>query len=78
MNILISAILFAPLLASVVITLFTLRYKKLSALLSIGSILISLFLSLYAFSHFSSLTASGSWEFSLPWIQVAGLTLEWG
>ena len=78
MSCVITGILVSPLIASLIITFFTQRFKKLSAFISIGSLLTSLGLSLYVFSHFAGLEPSRSWEISTPWLQVDGLTLEWG
>ncbi len=78
MTTIISAILFSPLAASIIITLFTRRFKNISALIAISSLLASFCLSLYVFSHFQGIGAANSWEASVPWLQLEGLKLEWG
>lgn len=74
-----SLILFLPLIASITITLFTQRYKKISALLSIGSLLASFVLSLYVLkTNLFLVRNAGFMEFSTVWLKIPGLTLEWG
>jgi NADH-quinone oxidoreductase subunit L len=79
-------ILFLPLLAAVVITLFTRKNPRLSANLSVGAVLISFLLSINLFCN--SLALMTYWEigpFSLPpedislnWLKVGHLSIHFG
>ncbi len=67
-------ILFLPLLAAGIITLFTLHNSKASATLSIGAIVIGFLLTL-------ALIKFGGWEareFSVNWLSVGGLSVDFG
>jgi len=67
-------ILFLPLLAATVITLFTLKHRNVSALLSIGAIVIG-FVSTVAF-----IAANGwvSGECAVNWLSVGNLNIDFG
>src|SRR5882762_5205664 len=67
-------ILFLPLLAAGIITLFTRRDKKLSATLSIGAILIG-FLSTVLFIAVNGWTSG---EVSLNWLSIGNLSVDFG
>ncbi|MGP8199530.1 MAG: NADH-quinone oxidoreductase subunit L [Limisphaerales bacterium] len=79
-------VLFVPLLAAVVITLFTQKNPRFSAVLSVGAVLISFLLSLNLFCNSMALTtilAIG--PFSLPpedisvsWLKVGHLSIHFG
>jgi NADH-quinone oxidoreductase subunit L len=75
---LLSTILFLPLASCILITLALHRYNKLSASLAVSSLLTSFILSLYLLKIFLFQNPEGPLEFSYPWLQVPGLTLEWG
>jgi NADH-quinone oxidoreductase subunit L len=67
-------ILFLPLLSAAVITLFTLKYRNVSALLSIGAIVIS-FVSTVTF------IAANGWvtgESAVNWLSIGGLNIDFG
>jgi NADH-quinone oxidoreductase subunit L len=67
-------ILFLPLLAAAVITLFTLKHRNVSALLSIGAIVIG-FISIVAF------IAANGWvtaESAVNWLTIGGLNIDFG
>jgi NADH-quinone oxidoreductase subunit L len=69
-------ILFLPLLSAVVITLFTQRRPRLSALISVGAIFISLLLSILLFANnFSGNTPP---DVSLTWLKVGHLGIQFG
>jgi NADH-quinone oxidoreductase subunit L len=67
-------ILFLPLLAAAVITLFTLKHRNVSALLSIGAIVIG-FVSTVAF-----IAANGwvSGELPVNWLSIGNLNIDFG
>jgi NADH-quinone oxidoreductase subunit L len=67
-------ILFLPLLAAAVITLFTLKHRNVSALLSIGAIVIG-FVSTVTF-----IAANGwaSGESAVNWLSIGGLNIDFG
>jgi len=67
-------ILFLPLLAAGIITLFTLRDKKVSATLSISTILIG-FLSTVLFIAVNGWTSG---EVSLNWLSLGNLSVDFG
>ncbi len=67
-------ILFLPLLAAAVITLFTLKHRNVSALLSIGAIVIG-FVSTVTF------IAANGWvtgEAAVNWLSIGGLNIDFG
>jgi NADH-quinone oxidoreductase subunit L len=67
-------ILFLPLLSAAVITLFTLKHRNVSALLSIGAIVIG-FVSTVAF------IAANGWvggESAVNWLSIGGLNIDFG
>ena len=67
-------LLFLPLCAAGIITLFTLRSQKLSAGLSIGAIVSGFVLAI-------ALIKSGGWEareFSLNWLSIGNLNVDFG
>jgi len=67
-------ILFLPLLAAGIITLFTLHNQRLSATLSIGAVLIGFVFTL-------ALIKFGGWEgreLSVNWISIGGLNVDFG
>ncbi|MGO8836551.1 MAG: NADH-quinone oxidoreductase subunit L [Limisphaerales bacterium] len=67
-------ILFLPLLAAVAITLFTLRYRTLSALLSIGAIVTGFVLTVV-------LIANHGWinvESTTNWLSIGNLNIDFG
>ena len=67
-------ILFLPLLAAGIITLFTLRNQKVSATLSIGAIVTGFVLTL-------ALIRFGGWEtreLSVNWLSIGGLNVDFG
>jgi NADH-quinone oxidoreductase subunit L len=68
-------ILFLPLLAAVVITLFLQRFPRASAAVSVGAILISFVLSLGVMAEFRQGRAPDA---SLTWLQVGSLNIEFG
>ncbi|HXR04643.1 MAG TPA: NADH-quinone oxidoreductase subunit L [Verrucomicrobiae bacterium] len=66
--------LFLPIFSAAVITLFTLKYRNVSALLSIGAIVIG-FVSTVAF------IAANGWitaETALNWLSIGGLNIDFG
>ncbi|HUI07231.1 MAG TPA: NADH-quinone oxidoreductase subunit L [Verrucomicrobiae bacterium] len=69
--------LFAPLVAAVLITLFTQRSKGLSALLSIGAVLLGFVLSLRLFL---ALAFHGQQHVphTIPWLTVGNMRVEFG
>jgi NADH-quinone oxidoreductase subunit L len=67
-----------PLAASVIITLFTSKLKKVSATLATVSILGSFLLSVRLFIQQIQGHIDKTVETSLTWLQVGGLHLEWG
>jgi len=69
-------ILFLPLLAAVVITLFTLRCKTFSSLISIGAIVAGFILSL-VFIHANGWHPPIS-EISREWLSIGALQIEFG
>jgi NADH-quinone oxidoreductase subunit L len=72
-------ILFAPLVAAAVITLLTQRWKMLSALLSIGSIVLGFALSLQLFFALGRLGAEAVSPSPLQWLEYApGRWIEFG
>jgi NADH-quinone oxidoreductase subunit L len=67
-------ILFLPLFSAAVITLFTLKHRNVSALISIGAIVIG-FISTVAF------IAANGWvtgEPSVNWLSISGLNIDFG
>ena len=67
-------ILFLPLLAAGIITLFTLRNRKASAALSIGAIVTGFILTL-------ALIKFGGWEareLSVNWLSIGSLNVDFG
>jgi len=67
-------ILFLPLFAAAVITLFTLKHRNVSALLSIGAVVIG-FVSTVAF------IAANGWvtaESAVNWLSIGGLNIDFG
>jgi NADH-quinone oxidoreductase subunit L len=69
-------ILFLPLLASVVITLFTQKKPGVSAMLSVGAVLISLFFSVSLF--IATMHGASPPDIDLTWLQVGRLHIEFG
>ena len=71
--------LFSPLAACVVITLFFLRSKTLSAFVAIAGILTSFVCCVLLFTQIFQAPASPvEFQQSLPWIQVDSLTIDFG
>src|SRR5580700_5808027 len=68
-------ILFLPLLAAVVITLFFQRNPRLSAAISVGAVLVSFLLSLGVLAEFLHGRAADS---SFTWLQVGSLNIDFG
>lgn len=68
-------ILFLPLLSATVITLFTLRSKVVSSLISIGAIVAGFVLSLI-FIHANGFQFSG--ESTISWLSIGSLNVDWG
>jgi NADH-quinone oxidoreductase subunit L len=68
-------VLFLPLLAAVVITLFFQRNPRLSAAISVGAVLVSFLLSVGVLAEFLDGRAPDS---SLTWLQVGSLHIEFG
>jgi NADH-quinone oxidoreductase subunit L len=67
-------ILFLPLFSAAVITLFTLKYRNVSALLSIGAIVIG-------FVSTVSFIAANGWvtgEAAVNWLSIGGLNIDFG
>jgi NADH-quinone oxidoreductase subunit L len=71
-------VLFLPLVAATVITLFTQRNGKLSAQLSIGAILISFVVSAVLFVAFGTLGGTEFAETALDWLTVGHLKIDLG
>jgi NADH-quinone oxidoreductase subunit L len=69
-------ILFLPLLATAVITLFTLRYRTVSALLSIGAIVIGFILTIVFIAANGWTPASA--EGALNWLTIGNLSVDFG
>src|SRR5688500_7060611 len=69
-------ILFLPLSAAGIITLFTLRNEKVSATLSVGAIVISFVASLLCFRAFR--WAEVPPEFTLNWLDLGNLQVDFG
>lgn len=71
-------ILFSPLIACLIITLVTLRFKRLSSLIAIGGLLVSFVISL---TYFIKAQTTPDWlpqEFSIRWIDLWSLKIEFG
>lgn len=66
-------ILFLPLLAAVLITLFTQKLKAVSAALSVGAILASFALAIMAFAN-----AGETLDIGLTWLTVGNLNIDFG
>ncbi len=71
-------ILFSPLAASLGILLFARRRKSLSAGLSIGALGLGLLGSLILLARSLGHAGQAPLEISIPWVDLAGLTLEFG
>ncbi len=69
-------ILFLPLLAAVLITLFTQKNPRLSACLSVGAIFISLLFSINLFGN--SLAGAPPQDISTNWLKVGQLSIHFG
>ena len=69
-------ILFLPLLSAVLITLFTQKDPRFSALLSVGAIFISLLLSISLFVD--SMAHAPPEDISLSWLRVGHLSIHFG
>lgn len=69
-------ILFLPLLAAVLITLFTLRNPRFAAVLSVGAIFVSLLLSINLFAN--SVAFAPPEDISLIWLQVGQFDAHFG
>jgi NADH-quinone oxidoreductase subunit L len=69
--------LFAPLVAAVLIALFTQRWKGLSAMLSIGAILLGFVLSLRLFIALA-FHGQQHWPHSLRWLAVGNVHIDFG
>ncbi|HEX5218263.1 MAG TPA: NADH-quinone oxidoreductase subunit L [Verrucomicrobiae bacterium] len=67
-------ILFLPLLATGIITLFTLKNEKASATLSVGAIVVGFLSSLLCFRAFRF----SPQEFTLNWLDLGGLQVDFG
>src|SRR5437870_10197205 len=70
-------ILFAPLVASAVIMLFTQRSKGLSAALSIGAIVLGFVLSMRLFVALG-FHGLRHWPHSIPWLVVGDVRIAFG
>lgn len=70
-------ILFLPLFAAALITLFTQRWQGLSAGISVLAVITSFFLSLAKLFSFQ-VAGSGVQELSVPWLTVANLNISFG
>jgi NADH-quinone oxidoreductase subunit L len=68
--------LFAPFVAAVVITLFTLKHKTLSGLLALGSILLGLGCTVAMATH--SFAGEKIAPHEVVWLDVGGVTLKFG
>ncbi|MBI4388468.1 MAG: NADH-quinone oxidoreductase subunit L, partial [Candidatus Omnitrophica bacterium] len=71
-------ILFLPLLASATIGVATRRRPKLSGLIAVGTVFLSLLLALRLTLAHWPLENSFQWEWSLAWLSVGGLAFEFG
>ena len=69
--------LFAPLVAAVLITLFTRRWKGLSAALSIGAIVLGFVLSLRLFTALA-FHGERHWPHTIQWLTVGNVRIEFG
>ena len=69
--------LFAPLVATVLITLFTRRWKGLSAMLSIGAILLGFVLSLRLFALLA-FHGQQHWPHTIQWLTIGNVRIEFG
>ena len=69
--------LFAPLVAAVLIALFTQRWKGLSALLSVGAIVLGFVLSLRLFIALA-FHGQQHWPHTIPWLTVGNARIEFG
>jgi NADH-quinone oxidoreductase subunit L len=69
--------LFAPLVAALVITLFTQRWKWLSATLSIGAIVLGFALSLRLFIALA-FHGQQHWPHTIQWLTVGNVRIEFG
>ena len=69
--------LFAPLVAAVLITLFTQRWKGLSALLSVGAIVLGFVMSLRLFVALA-FHGQQHWPHTIPWLTVGNVRIEFG
>jgi NADH-quinone oxidoreductase subunit L len=69
-------ILFLPLLAAVLITLFLQRDPHFSAIISVGAVLISFFATVVLLARFLSLGSAP--HLSLHWLQVGTLKIDFG
>jgi len=69
-------ILFLPLLAAVLITLFLQRDPHFSAIVSIGAVLVSFFVSVVLLAQY--LAYGRTPEISLHWLQVGSLNIDFG
>jgi NADH-quinone oxidoreductase subunit L len=71
-------ILFLPLAAAVVITLFTQRNKTASAALSIAAVITSFVLSGVLFAQLAGGALPAPEVFNLPWLHVGNLSIDFG
>jgi len=78
MGLLLSLLLGAPLLASIVITLLPRGWHRLSGFLALFSIATSFLISLTLFCIFTLHGSGMPWETSITWLQMGPLVLEWG
>jgi len=78
MGLLLSLLLGAPLLASIVITLLPRGWHRLSGFLALFSIATSFLISLTLFCIFTLQGSGMPWETSITWLQMGPLVLEWG
>jgi NADH-quinone oxidoreductase subunit L len=69
--------LFAPLVAAGLIALFTQRWKGLSALLSVGAIVLGFALSLRLFVELA-FHGQQHWPHTIPWLNVGTARIEFG
>ena len=67
-------ILFLPLVAAGLITLFTLRNKAVSATLSVGAVVLSFLASAYCYR----VAGLSTHEFSVNWLDLGGLQVDFG
>ncbi len=70
-------ILFSPFVACILIVLFSLKRPRLASTLALTGILISLTLSVFLF-WFDITTTFGPAESSFRWLQIAGLSIDFG